>query len=206
MSVVPQSVALFNKRGLRIALIGWCVCAGLSGCVTRPQLITGGTAVSAEQLSDWRAAGRLGVSSTLQSGSGAFTWWQTPQRSEVSLRGPAGIGAMQVTLSDGQINLRSSDGQSYDAAAALAELQQRLGMALPLTELSYWLRGVAAPGDAHWNDAHDVLTQQGWRIAYSEWSERGALRLPVKLTVQRDELRIIAKIQQWQLSDQSTPP
>jgi len=183
--------------------IGWLLALSVAACVSPPPAtITGRTATDAASLVQWSARGRLGVSAPEQSGSGAFVWQQHADRSEVSLRGPAGLGALNLTLQGATLTLQAGDGSQYDADAAMAELQQRLGVALPMSALPYWLRGLPAPGAYQWRDAaHNQLDQSGWSLLYDEWNAVNALRLPLKLTLQRDAVRVIVKVQSWQADE-----
>ncbi|MGC3982050.1 MAG: lipoprotein insertase outer membrane protein LolB [Steroidobacteraceae bacterium] len=184
-----------------LRLIACCSLLLLSACVTQTPRISGGsTARSVSELRDWTATGRIGVSSPEQSGSGGFTWTQQASASKVQLRGPVGVGSLVITSDGKNLSIQSSDGTQYDADAALAELQARLGAAIPVQQLRYWILGIAAPGAASNADASgNVLQQAGWRIEYGDWLQRDGLRLPAKLTLTREQLRIVMVVQSWQL-------
>lgn len=173
----------------------------VAACVTQPQRISGNSSAhNAGELRDWSASGKIGVSGVEQSGSGSFTWQQQTEQSKLSVRGPVGTGAMQITLDGAHLSMQSSDGAQYDAEQVLAELQTRLGVAVPVNQLRYWLLGVAGPGAHQWLDANNsVLEQDGWHIVYGEWLQRGALRVPAKLTLTREQLRIVMVVQNWRL-------
>lgn len=173
----------------------------LAGCVSAPAPISGKVAATrADELVQWQARGRMGITASEQSGSGAFNWSQEGVRSAVSLRGPAGFGALDLQMDEAGLQLRSSDGSIYDAVTALAALQVRLGVSLPVTALRYWLLGMPAPGEVRWLDeSHQQLEQQGWRVTYQEWASRDRLRLPVRLLVEQDQVRIRIVVQNWTL-------
>lgn len=176
----------------------------LPGCITAPQPtspITGTVSGSAATLSNWTARGRLGINSPAQSGSGAFDWQQQPQLSQVQLRGPAGMGGLILTLRGQQLEVSASDGSTYNADAARAELEQRLGVVLPLESLSRWLRGLPDDRNAYqWLDTDQAtLAQAGWQIHYDAWAQQGSLRLPVRLTLSKDDVRVTVKIQEWRV-------
>ena len=181
----------------------WCVLTLAllnAACVTQPQHILGNSAAhSAAELRDWSASGKIGVSGVEQSGSGSFTWQQQTEQSKLSVRGPVGTGSMQITLDGARLSMQSSDGAQYDAEQVLAELETRLGVAVPVNQLRYWLLGLPGPGAHQWLDANSVLEQDGWHIVYGEWLQRGALRVPAKLTLTRERLRIVMVVQKWQL-------
>lgn len=179
-----------------------CLALLNAACVTQPQRISGSsTAQQASELRGWVATGKIGVSGIEQSGSGGFTWTQLAERAQVQVRGPVGIGALEITMVDAQLHMQASDGTQYDADQVLAELEARLGVAVPVAQLRYWLLGVPGPGEHRWLDAdNNELEQDGWHIGYVEWSQRGALRLPAKLILTRDQLRIVMVVQSWRLN------
>ncbi|MGD9842534.1 MAG: lipoprotein insertase outer membrane protein LolB [Steroidobacteraceae bacterium] len=168
-------------------------------CVTQPQRISGNSdARTASELQHWQASGRIGISSEQQSGSAGFNWLQQDALSQVQVRGPVGVGSLSLTLDAAVLMIQASDGTAYAADAALSEMQLRLGASLPVGQLRYWLLGMAAPGEHHWLNADNTLLEQdGWQIAYAEWSQREQLRLPVRLVLTRDSVRILVVIQSW---------
>jgi outer membrane lipoprotein LolB len=171
-----------------------------AACVTQSQKITGNSAAhDATALRIWSASGKIGVSGIEQSGSGSFTWQQQADVSKLQVRGPVGTGSLHITLNGEHLSMQSSDGAQYDAEQVLAELETRLGVAVPVNQLRYWLLGVPGPGESHWLEADHVLEQDGWHIVYGEWLQRGELRVPAKLTLTREQLRIVMVVQGWQL-------
>lgn len=188
-----------------VACVG-CATLILSGCVTREVRIEGPAAVqSASELRQWSLQGRMAVASSVQSGSGSFTWTQRDADSTVQLRGPVGVGSLMLSLQNEVPHITTSDGQQYDAQEALSELQARLGAPIPIAQLRYWLRGLPAPGKYQWlSSTPKVLQQDGWRIEYNEMAQHGALQLPTRLSATQvdasgAELRIRVVIEHWQL-------
>ena len=173
-----------------------------AACVTQPKHIIGADAVhSAKELTRWQANGRIGISTPAQSGSGGFVWQQDRQISEIQLRGPVGVGSLSVSIEDSLLRLLASDGTYYDADIAMQQMQEKLGTELPVTQLRFWLMGIPAPGIHQWQDVEqNQLEQDGWQISYQQWTQRADLRLPLRLVLTRDEVRIVLVIQTWQLS------
>jgi len=182
----------------------WLMLLVLSGCATTPKpaaSITGNTTATAASLTSWMASGRIGINSPAQSGSGSLEWRQQRADSQVTLRGPAGMGGLIVALHGTQLQVSASDGSTYDAQAARLALQQRLGVSLPLEALSSWLRGVPAAGDFQWLDAGLTLQQFGWLIHYADWAQQNSLRLPIRLTLSQDQVRVTLKIREWHVDE-----
>lgn len=172
----------------------------ISGCATQQAHKTNSMAVSdAAQLHDWSVQGRMGITGVPQAGSGNFSWQQHNDTSQVNLHGPLGVGAVSMLLDD-TLHVTFSNGAHYDSDDALSELETRLGTTVPVRQLGYWLRGLAAPGEYQWsNESNKVLQQDGWRIEYDDSMNVDALQLPKKITATHDEVRIRVVIDEWKL-------
>ena len=173
-----------------------------AACVTQPQHIVGAASIrSAKELARWQANGRMGISTPEQSGSGGFVWEQDHQTSQIQLRGPVGVGSLSVSIEGALLRLVARDGTYYDADVAIQQMQNQLGTELPVTQLRFWLIGMPAPGIHQWQDVEqNQLEQDGWQISYQQWAQRADLRLPLRLVLTRDEVRIVLVIQTWRLS------
>jgi outer membrane lipoprotein LolB len=188
-----------------MALLRWSALSGVlllgAACVTQPQRIVGASGVrDAAELSVWTASGRMGVSGVAQAGSGGFTWNQQTDVSDVQLRGPVGIGSLLIHIEGQRLTLQASDGTQYDADQALKELELRLGAPVPVTQLRYWLLGLAAPGERSWSDPGTTLEQDGWQIGFTDWLQRDVLRLPGRIILTREQVRIVIVVQEWRLA------
>ena len=191
-----MKLPVFNLRCVCLLVLALLTAA----CVTQPPRVSGNsTAHDITELRVWSATGKMGVSGIEQSGSGSFTWQQQAELSKLQVRGPLGTGSLQITLNGTRLSMQSSDGAQYDAGQVLAELETRLGVAVPVNQLRYWLLGVPGPGEYHWLEANTVLEQDGWHIVYGEWLQRGQLRVPAKLILTREQLRIVMVVQGWRL-------
>jgi outer membrane lipoprotein LolB len=174
------------------------VCAALSGCVTPP---LGVATRDASELSEWRAKGRIAVAGPEGGGSGSFSWQQDSARAVVDLRGPIGIGALHLTLSDTELRIATGDGQAFESSAAQDELTARLGASVPTSELRYWLVGVAAPGEHAWSNGSAegarVLMQRDWRIEYQRYVVAAGYKLPARLVATSGPARVRIVIDDW---------
>jgi len=185
-----------------IALILFC-CGALPACVTnRPappsvpweQRVGGLRTAGAWQL-DGRAAVALGT----QGWQATLNWRQDDIHAEVRLAGPFGIGARLL----GQ----EPDGLSLNGAppsdAVLTQLHDRLGFALPLDNLRFWLLGIPDPNlpfaiTRNDQDRARQVTQAGWSIVYDRYMPVAGDLLPARLTLSRDDVRVRIVIDHWQ--------
>jgi outer membrane lipoprotein LolB len=193
-------------RGLRLSL---CIASSLAlfaGCTaTAPR--TPSPPISIESLDHWQARGRIGISGAEGGGSGTFEWQQHADVAKVQIRGPVGIGSVQLQVqgdaANPQLQLKTGDGATLESDAAWSELEARLGANLPAGNLRYWLLGLAAPGEHEWSAAHDAgemsLQQQGWRIDYQRYSNEFGAKLPSRMRATSGSARVRIVIDRWQL-------
>ncbi|MFO1426220.1 MAG: outer membrane lipoprotein LolB [Steroidobacteraceae bacterium] len=129
-------------------------------------------------------------------------WRERPDPPRWSL----GIGGLDIESGPGStLRLTTGRGERLDGEAARSEVERRLGFALPIEALRYWLQGVPAPGgSAEERRAADAarlagLEQQGWRVDYGDYVESGQGPLPRRLTAVRSGARVRLVIEAWEL-------
>jgi outer membrane lipoprotein LolB len=201
-----------GRAPLRVALTAGLVLLALAGCRTRPVTTVVGPGADApwaeqraalEKLDHYALSGRVAVAANDQGFSGSLRYQQQPTRADLAIDGPLGIGGLRVALAGDQVSIADSHGRNLDGSAARAELEQRLGFALPLAELRWWLLGVPAPGeaavdqDAVSGEIHG-FTQNGWRLSVEARAPAMGFALPQKLTVRREGARLKLLVENWQ--------
>ena len=180
----------------RLACMAMMLC--ISGCATHQVIEKHEAVTDVSQLTAWSAQGRMGITGVPQAGSASFNWQQLDATSQINLHGPLGVGAISLLMDD-TLHITLSNGTHYDAEAALHELELRLGAAVPIKQLRFWLRGQAGPGDYQWIDENKVLQQDGWRIEYIDSMQVDAIQLPKKITATHDAVRIRVVVEEWRL-------
>lgn len=138
--------------------------------------------------------GLLGVKGNLH-------WEQLPDRFDMRVTGPFGIGAATIQGRDGEIAIRTSK-KSFTTRHPERDLHDRLGWTFPVAHLRYWVLGTPAPGsraDVEVDPEGRLarLEQDGWVMEVSEYQGAGTLELPRKFEVTNDEVRIKVVIDQW---------
>jgi outer membrane lipoprotein LolB len=155
--------------------------------------------------------GRVGVAAGKDGFNASLRWTQAGTRSNVSLEGPLGIGAVQIALDGDTLSVVNSHGDHLASDAARAELAARLGFDPPLKSLRYWVVGAPDPTlPAKENidpqqQRLQSLEQEGWQVDYSAYmptdlkpvGSAGGLALPAKMTVQRPGVRVRLVIASW---------
>jgi outer membrane lipoprotein LolB len=102
---------------------------------------------------------------------------------------------------------RTPDGLSVNGAppsdAVLAQLQERLGVELPIDHLRFWLLGVPDPGAAsdfkrNDQDRASQLTQDGWTVDYDRYMPVDADLLPAHVVLSREGVRVRIAVDRWE--------
>jgi len=196
----------------RAALLAGIGLLALAGCRTAPVpppiIGPGADAPWAEQrdalarVSRYALAGRVAVAAGGEGFSGGLRYQQQEQRADLAIDGPLGMGGVRVNVDGEAVTISNSRGESFDGPAARAELEQKLGFTLPLTELRWWLLGLPAPGEAALEQ--DPVTgeirafqQIGWRVSIDKRAPAMGFALPQRLTVMRDGARMKLLIETW---------
>jgi len=193
----------------RINLAGFlgpaACCVALAGCVTpRPALAPAPWEERAAELQRaraWQLDGRAAVAVGGQGWQASMTWRQDGMLTELHLAGPLGVGAIVLA--------RTPEGLSLNGAppsdTVVSELEGRLGFALPLDTLRYWLLGVPDPGMAFDMTRNDMnraaqITQAGWTVMYDRYSVENGDWLPARLTLTREGVRVRIAVDRWQVT------
>lgn len=153
------------------------------------------------QLRQYSMNGRVAVAAKGQGFSANLRFSRVPERSELMLDGPMGIGGYRVTLAGDDLEVSGSNGEKLDGAVARGEMERRLGVALPVEDLHWWLLGVPAPGDAVRNEAANEellgFEQNGWNVSIQARMPALGFSLPQRLTVEREGARMKLLVEQW---------
>ena len=85
----------------------------------------------------------------------------------------------------------------------LAQLQERLGVELPIDHLRYWLLGVPDPSAAFELKRNDQdralqLTQADWNIAYDRYMPVDGDLLPARVVLRREGVRVRIAVDRWE--------
>jgi len=154
--------------------------------------------------SSWIMAGRLAVSNSKDGGSGTFSWEKNASDSQMNFHGALGRGAWRMVADVGGAELEFADGTIHRASSIdeLARLQ--LGWEIPVDNLSWWVRGLVAPGQFRERmiDEGGNLSgflQDGWTIEYGRYRTVDGVSLPVKLTAHQANWKVKLAIRNWKL-------
>lgn len=157
-----------------------------------------------QAMARFELTGRVAVAVGRQGFDADIRWMQDGTRTRMTLSGPFGAGATQVSDHDGELSVITARGQHLGNAAARSVLERELGFDPPLTSLRYWVLGVPDPSSPASVTVNAVqrlsrLEQGGWSIDYRAYSSVGAEWLPRLLTVRRAGVRLRMVVDAWHL-------
>lgn len=153
-------------------------------------------------VTDWRLVGRLGVSDGRDSGSGGLTWTQRGDRYQFELHAPVTGKTWLLTGDARHAKLQGLRAETLEGDNAASLLQRELGWRVPVTELSWWARGMRAPGKAELSLRGDGLpariVQAGWQVNFLDYDESTNPPLPRKLYAESGNYKVRLAIQRWE--------
>ena len=182
--------------------------AGCAGKVVRPSPDGGlaGLERREEAISRrpaWSFGGRVAISQADTTGSGRIEWQQQAEDFRIRLSSALAGQSWEIERSGGLTRITGADGRVVEAQDPEAALLEMTGWQLPLEALSYWVRGLRAPGLAPADVGFDAsgrlakLEQGGWTIDYRDWFGQMP-ELPRRVFADKDGARVRLVIERWE--------
>ncbi len=129
-----------------------------------------------------------------------LSWQHQAERDEILVTGPFGQGIAELVRDAAGVRMTGADHKEIVARDWNTLTEKIFGIALPLNEIARWLPANVAGAE---NDAlgHPVQAEeQGWHIAWPAYESDAANALPKALSLQRGDIEVRLKIDQWQLN------
>ncbi len=158
---------------------------------------------SRQALASWSLEGRLGYRSGNDGGSASFHWVQkNPDAGRIHFSGPMGFGSARLEWSPERARLEHG-GDTVSAQSPSMLAWRLTGLILPVEQLRYWVRGLAAPQPAATrrkeNDGRlSQLRQAGWQLTFDRYQNVTGLQLPHRIKAEQGDQRFTLLIQSWQ--------
>lgn len=153
-------------------------------------------------ITDWQLTGRLGVSDGRDSGTGSLTWTRHGDRYQFELHAPVTGKTWLLSGDASHAQLQGLRDETLEGNNAASLLQRELGWRVPVAQLSWWARGLRAPGKAELSLRGDGLpariVQDGWQVDFLDYDETQSPPLPRKLFAQSGNYKVRLAIQRWQ--------
>lgn len=149
----------------------------------------------------WQLTGRLGVSDGRDGGSGSLQWRQDGAAFRFSVHAPV-TGKTWVLSGDAQhAVLEGLRERPVEGSDAQALLERELGWHVPVAELTDWVRGARARGNAEIEFRSDglpaAIAQDGWKIEYPDYDSSLQPPLPRKIFASRGNYRVRLSVTEW---------
>jgi len=150
----------------------------------------------------WDAEGKLSISYQGETDIASFNWQQNKNNYLINISSPLNIIHFSINGDNTQVTLAKSKTEIYTATNPEKLLQQQIGWQLPISNLMYWIKAIAAPKISY-QAKFDIynhlvnLKQQGWIIHYSDFNSVNNIDLPTKIMLQNSELKIKISVKNW---------
>lgn len=184
-----------------------------AGCATTPDTDAPATSWAsyrehAASVTAWDLSAKVALRWRGGAESASLTWSQRDGHSEVDLSGPFGAGAVRIIHENSTLQvLRGGERSVYDSSTP-ETLAAATGWPIPVTALSFWLRGLPDPGQPlealNLDDGRaSEIRQGGWVVSYAAYTAAGTGTLPARLTLTRaaDDIRLRLVNGQWTVGD-----
>lgn len=158
----------------------------------------------ANAITSWDLSGAIAAKNSKKGWNASLNWKQHgANQYQIRLFGPLGGGTViiekvgsVITFVDGPKKVLSHNADNL--------LEQQTGVRLPVQNLYYWVRGLAAPGGApsaqyDANGHLTSLTQAGYKIYYTNYTTVNNVDLPGKIQLQGHDISIKLVVSHWQI-------
>lgn len=162
------------------------------------------------QLTHWDLAGKIAVKQPSDSGSGVINHWrQRGDYYDLSLASAfLGMGTTRLKGVPDYMQLTLPNNETYQSTEPESLLKAATGWDLPLTSLTWWVRGLPEPGDDFrllFNKQGQLaaIRQHGWDVRYDRWHDfmDDYPALPARITALNGERRVRLVVTRWQEND-----
>ena len=159
------------------------------------------------QFNHWQLSGKLAVRQPSDSGTAIINYWkQDGEAYDLALSSSfLGMGSTNLKGVPGFIELTLSNGETYRSGDPDALMKAATGWQLPMESLTWWIRGLPAPGGDFrllFDDRGELamIRQAGWEIRYDRWHElQGDIpALPARITALKEDKRVRVVVSNWQ--------
>ena len=202
-----RAASILARAGLpRVCLL---IAAALAGCAA-PRVKPDADLLARQDAREralatqraWQLEGRLGVSDGRDGGSGSLQWRQDGDTFRFSVHAPV-TGKTWVLSGDAHhAALEGLRERAIEGANAALLLERELGWHVPVAELTDWVRGARARGDARIEFRSDglpaLIEQDGWKIEYPDYDSTSEPPLPRRIFASRGDYRVRLSVSRWQ--------
>ena len=175
----------------------------LSGCASNSYRAT---TSSISELDNWKINAKLGIRTATDAQSIQMLWQQQGEKYQLRLNGPLGFGSASIVGDSEQAEIQK--GEQLITATPQQLSMQLTGIPLPISALSWWVKGLVSPNHTTATSIQRTQTgqlksfqQAGWQISILSYSQTGAYWTPKKIAGRQGELSFKLIISDWQFSN-----
>jgi len=185
-----------------LALLAALLAGGCASIAEQDGLSLAARLERIERESIWEMRGRIAVDTGADAYQGRFTWWQDGDAIRVNIRGPLGVGAVDIRGTEDDLTLRAR-GEQWRLEDAERQLSELLGWWLPITSLPHWLLGAPDPRFETGMQQVDSerlsrLAQRSWSLRFSRYGLTNGVLTPQRIEFAHADLALIVSIDSWQ--------
>lgn len=184
-------------------LLGACQSTGIGGSAAPAAYTADELQKRLPALKHWQAEGKIAITLADDRQSASFSWQQFDRNYNIHVFGPFGQGSTKIKRTSKGVTLENAELGLHRADSAEQLMEQLVGWQVPVDAMQYWIKGAPAPGLAEsvTRDANGLLrqiVQDGWSVDITAYQYVGRWRLPSRLTAQREQVRLLVVIKDWQ--------
>ena len=166
------------------------------------------------RIETWGLKGRISVRTPDDGASASLVWDQQKDRSEVSIFGAFGLGAVRlVQKTDDAVLYRNGEKPVY-ARTAEELLLWETGLRIPLKSMRLWLRGLPGDGEGVSYDSFGRLRSlfytdefdTQWAATFERYRDVDGNQLPVRIRVEGGDYLIKLRTESWDVETREQVP
>jgi outer membrane lipoprotein LolB len=147
--------------------------------------------------------GRISVKLDGKRSSANIRWTHSAETDEILLLGPLGQTVARIHNDELEFILDTAE-KRYTAQSTEELTQQVLGWRLPMAGLRYWVLALPEPKSKvsikrNENGQISILQQDGWNIHYTRYAAQTPDSLPLRISLQREEMELQLLIDEWEI-------
>ncbi len=161
---------------------------------------------SLSQLDNWKINAKLGIRTATDAQSMHMLWQQQGEKYQLRLNGPLGFGSAFIVGDSEQAEIQK--GEQLITANPQQLTMQLTGVPLPITALSWWVKGLVSPNHTSATSIQRAQTgqlksfnQAGWQISILNNSQTGPYLIPKKIAGRQGDLSFKLIISDWEFSN-----
>ncbi|CAL1240985.1 Outer membrane lipoprotein LolB precursor [Candidatus Methylocalor cossyra] len=185
-------------------MIALALGAALAGCAPlRPERaapsLAPERAKSLAALPRWRLEGRIGVQTMEDAWQANLFWDHEPTQDRLRVSGPLGQNMVSIVVQKDLIYVNEGQGVERLSRDPEGLLRERLGFAVPLNSLRYWILGVPDPAASLSGGEGAGFRQSGWTVQVDRLMEVGNHALPQRLRVWGSGVKLKILADHWEI-------